>query len=556
MYIAFEGIDGSGKTTISHRVADALTACGVSIFQTRMKTGFATPLAGELRELARDVRHLSMTARVETLLGAAREAELLDQVVRPRLEAGQTVIADRSLYTTLVQAVWARGLDRPTVEGALALAGGGLEPDLVIYCDVPATTSRLRRRIQKIRDRRTLDAGRKGMSGLVLREKMREGYLALAKEDPARWTVIDNDRSTLEEATAIAIGAVFGKLGLEVPREVTEAAAQSARRPVVPWGGGKLEDLPSWFYGRVRQVAADDPAFAAFLLLGLDAREAHELRMELADVEPAIVAYSVGGLQSENSMRVRYRLANREPEVVAESIGGFDDEISWDLRKQLAARAPDEVAASLRGIDSRAATQMRQALAERAPEGVLRGLGGLDTRFAWELREVLGRAYPLSLAKSLRGLDGERAWELRGVLLPTAPAAVLGSIGGLDSERAWQLRRHFVGKAPKLVLRTIDGMSGDESWAIRKEASALGKELLDSVRGLDEERAWALREQHRAAWPHTAVGSVGALAFTPRGEAFVRRELETHPSDLMVARKAVVVLERVAERVARWGATG
>jgi len=556
MYIAFEGIDGSGKSTLSDRVAEALAASGVSAFQTRMKSGFASPLAGELRELARDVRHLSMTPRVETLLGAAREAELLDQVVRPRLEAGEVVIADRSLYTTLVQAVWARGLDRATVEGALALAGAGLRPDLVVYCDVPATTSRLRRRIQKIRDRRTLDAGRKGMSGLVLREKMREGYLALAAEDPVRWTVIDNARSTLEEATAIAIGAVFGKLGIAVPPEVKAARAGGAARGDVRWGGGNLEDLPAWFYGRVREVAADDPSFAAFLLLGLDHAEAHQLRMELADNEPAIVAYSVGGLTSESSMRVRYRLSAREPEVVAESIGGMDDEISWDLRRNLASRAPDEIAASLRGIDSRAANQLRQALAERAPEGVLRGLAGLDTRLAWELREVLGRAYPLALAKSLRGLDGDRAWELRSMLLGSAPAAVVASVGGLESEHAWELRRRFVGRAPKLVLRTIEGLASEGAWAMRKAAAALGKELLDSIRGLDEEHAWVLREQHRAAWPHTAVGSVGALAFTPRGEAFVRRELEAHPGDLMVVRKSVVVLERAAERVARWGAVG
>lgn len=549
MYIAFEGIDGSGKSTLSSLVAEFLTAHGMKVFQTRMKSGFASPLAGDLRELARDVRHLSMSSTVETLLGAAREAELLDHVVRPHLAAGEVVIADRSLYSTLVQAVWARKLDRATVEGALSFAGSGLRPDIVIYCDVTPPTSRLRRRIQKIRDRRTLDAGRKGMSGLVLRERMREGYLALAAEDPARWTVIDNTGASLEEAAALAIGAVARRLKLEAPPVPPRAPAPKA--DPVP-----LEEITGWFYGRVREVARHDPAFAAFLLLGLDHADAHALRMDLADTEPAIVAYSIGGLTSEASMRARYRLANREPEVVAESITGFDDEVSWDLRQNLAARAPAEVASSLRGIDSRAATKFREALAEREPVGVLEGLGMLDTRFAWELREILGRALPIALAKSLRGLDGERAWELRDALEESAPAAVLGSIGGLESERAWKLRARFVARAPKLVLRTIEGMSNDGAWAMRREAAALGKELLDSIRGLDDERAWMLREQHRAAWPHTAVGSVGPLAFTPRGEAFVRRELVEHPGELMVARKSVAVMERAAERIARWGATG
>ena len=553
MYVVFEGIDGSGKTTLSGMVAEALEKRGVSVFQTRMRSGFASPLAGVLREVARDVRHLSMSPNVETLLGAAREAELLDQIVRPHLEAGEVVIADRSLFTTLVQAVWARGLDRATVEGALQLAGASLRPDLVVYCDVDAPTSRLRRRIQKIREKRTRDAGRKGMSGLQLRERMRQGYLALAAEDPERWTVIDNVRLGIEEAFEVALSVVGQKIGLSGVPAATPAPAPKPAPPAAP---ADLEALSAWFFGRVSEIARQDPAFAAFLLLGLDATAAHELRGALADTEPAIVAYSVGGLDSDESMRLRYRLAQRVPAVVIDSISGYDDEASWDLRRSLARKVPAEVAASLRGIDSRAANQIREALAEVAPEGVLDGLGGLDTRFAWELREALGRVSPIALARSLRGLDQDRAWELRASLERDAPAAVVWSATGLDSERAWALRERWVKRAPKLVLRTIEGHVSEAAWKLRQQTAALGKELLDSVRGIDLEPAWMLREQHRETWPHTAVGSVGALAFTPRGEAFLRRELETHPGRLMVARKAVAVLERSAERIARWGTTG
>lgn len=548
MYIVFEGIDGSGKTTLSGKVAEALEARGLRVFQTRMKTGFASALAGVLREVGRDVRHLSMSPTVETLLGAAREAELLEQIVRPHLEAGDVVIADRSLYTTLVQAVWARGLDRATVEGALTLAGARLQPDLVVYCDVDAPTSRLRRRIQKIKDKRTRDAGRKGMSGLQLRERMREGYLALAAEDPQRWTVLDNVKMGLDEAFETALHFVGSRIGLDVPGPRPRPAA-----PSVSPAPTALEVLPAWFYGRVREIAREDPALAAFLLLGLDAAEAHQLRQDLAEAEPAIVAYSVGGLDSDDSMRLRYRLATRVPAVVADSIAGYEDDASWDLRKSLAHKAPAEVAASLRGIDTRAANSLREALAELSPEGVLESLGGLDTRFSWELREALGRASDFALAKSLRGLDHDRAWDVRASLERETPAGVLSSISGLESEQAWALRARWVVRAPKLVLRSLEGMSNEHSWRLRQQAAALGKELLDSVRGLDDERAWMLREKHRATWPHTAVGSVGALAFTPRGEAFVRRELAEHPGRVMVARKAVAVLERSAERIARWG---
>lgn len=543
MYIAFEGIDGSGKTTFGQIVADELRRQGYDVVQTRKAAGFATPLATELRELSRDVRYLGMSKHVETLLGAAREAELLDACVRRELAAGKVVIADRSLYTTLVQAVWGRGLDREAVTRILEFVSGGLWPDLVVYCDVDPATSRLRRRIQKIRSRRTGDPGRKGYAGLVLRERMREGYRALALEDPTRWCIIDNAAATREQAAHAACAAVAGKLGLPVERL---SLPVSAPRETIA-----LEQAEEWFYRRVREIAEDDPPFAAYLLLNLDDPRAHELRIALADIEPAMIAFSVQGIASPDSMRIRYRLAPREPQVVAESLGGLDDDDSFELRRALAAEAPREVAASLRGIDTRLANRLREALVEDAPDGVLEGLGRLDNRFAWELREALGRAHAEALARSLRGLDTARAWEIRRDLLSTCPAAVLESIDGLPSEDAWALRRDWVDRAPKAVILSIAGLSSEPSWEIRARAAALGKELLDSVRGLEDERAWALREEHRKVWPHTAVGSVGPLVTTPRGEAFVRRELAEHPGDLMVVRKTVAILGKPRVRAER-----
>ncbi|MBI2897696.1 MAG: dTMP kinase [Deltaproteobacteria bacterium] len=543
MYIAFEGIDGSGKTTLSNHVADELRARGLKVFQTRKASGFASPLATALRELARDVRHLTMSPPVETLLGAAREAELLDAAVRPRLEAGEIVIADRSLCSTLVQAVWGRGLDREAVERLLDFAGRALWPDLIVYCDVDPATSRLRRRIQKIRERRTGDFGRKGLTGLVLRERMREGYLALAKASPDRWTVLDNVALGKDEAAQAAFAVVAARLGIDAPR--VEPATKRSHAPVA------LEDVHDWFYDRVCSLVPESPAMAGYLLLGLEDPRAHELRMDLAEAEPAIVAFGVRDLATPDSMRIRYRLASREPEVVAESLTGLDDEDAWELRRSLLDEAPAQIAASLRRIDSRAANRIREAVAELAPAGVLEGLGGLDTRFAWDLREALGRAEPRALALSLRGLDDDRAWELRSRLWADHAAAVIESTTGLLSPAAWELRRRYVARAPKLVVWTIGGMQTEEAWQIREMASALGKELLDSVRGIPDERAWALREKHRAVWPHTAAGSVGALAATPRGEAFLRRELEAHPGDVMVVRKTVAVLGKRTVREAR-----
>ncbi|MGH2625781.1 MAG: dTMP kinase, partial [Anaerolineales bacterium] len=200
VFIDFEGIDGSGKTTLSNRLADHLKAQGISVHHARDRGVFRSEISREIRELTRDPRFLRMTDVTELLLYVARDAQMIDEFIRPKLLPGHVVFSDRYLYSTITHSHHGRGLDRKQVQSVIDLAAGGLWPDLVVYCDVDPLTSRIRKKIQKIRERRLGDFGRKGLMGIGFREQMRDGFLRLAGEDPERWLVVDNASSTIEES--------------------------------------------------------------------------------------------------------------------------------------------------------------------------------------------------------------------------------------------------------------------------------------------------------------------------------------------------------------------
>src|SRR5690349_2142879 len=108
MLIAFEGIDGSGKTTLSNALAKELRRRGVVLFHARENGELSSPIASQIRLITQNPANLALTPEAEFLLYAAREAQLLAEVVRPHLLAGEVVFCDRSLYTSLVLATSGR----------------------------------------------------------------------------------------------------------------------------------------------------------------------------------------------------------------------------------------------------------------------------------------------------------------------------------------------------------------------------------------------------------------------------------------------------------------
>jgi len=150
-FIVVEGPEGAGKSTLTRWLAAQLLADGRQVVTVREPGG--TPVAEAARKLALKSRH-DMALAAELFLVLAARADLVERVIRPALEAGQVVLADRFGLSTLAYQVAGRGLPRADVEAALRLATGGLTPDLTLVLDVPVALGRERqRKARKTQDR-------------------------------------------------------------------------------------------------------------------------------------------------------------------------------------------------------------------------------------------------------------------------------------------------------------------------------------------------------------------------------------------------------------------
>jgi len=141
MFVAVEGPEGAGKTTLVAALAARLRAAGVPVVAVREPGG--TPVAEAARGLVLSP-DLDMTAGAELFLFLTARADLVERVVRPALSAGKTVLADRYSLSTVAYQVYGRGLQRNAVLAAIQLATGGLEPDLTLVLDIPPELSRAR----------------------------------------------------------------------------------------------------------------------------------------------------------------------------------------------------------------------------------------------------------------------------------------------------------------------------------------------------------------------------------------------------------------------------
>jgi dTMP kinase len=180
-FIVLEGIDGVGKTTQVALLAEWLHAFGTPHVLVREPGG--TPLGEAIRELVLGRTELDVSAESELLLMLAARAALVGSVIRPALEAGKAVVADRFALSTLAYQAYGRGLDVERVRRALDVATGGLEPDLYVVLDLP-----LEERLERSRRGRG-GPDRIESAGEGFLRTVREAYLALA-ESEARVEVV------------------------------------------------------------------------------------------------------------------------------------------------------------------------------------------------------------------------------------------------------------------------------------------------------------------------------------------------------------------------------
>lgn len=174
-YIAFEGAEGCGKSTQAAHYAEAIGAV-----LTRETGG--TDIGARLREILHDTSVDNLHARSEALITAADRAQHLAEVVRPALDAGRTVVSDRSVYSTLAYQGYGRQLDVDEVRHINEWATGGLWPEVVVFIDTPDEV------IAERMSRRHLD--RFEAAGDAFHRRVIDGFRTMAAADPDRWITV------------------------------------------------------------------------------------------------------------------------------------------------------------------------------------------------------------------------------------------------------------------------------------------------------------------------------------------------------------------------------
>jgi dTMP kinase len=187
-YIAFEGLEGCGKSTHVTRLAAALGAVA-----TREPGG--TTIGASLRATMIDAANTMLSPRAEALLMAADRAQHLDELVTPALQRGQHVISDRSAYSSLAYQGYGRQLDLTMLKQFNSWAIGNRWPDLVVYIDVPLDT--LFERLKK----RELDRFEREDRSFF--ERIAHGFNEMAKAEPDRWLIVDGTPPKDELAATI-----------------------------------------------------------------------------------------------------------------------------------------------------------------------------------------------------------------------------------------------------------------------------------------------------------------------------------------------------------------
>jgi dTMP kinase len=199
-FITFEGPEGSGKSTQIRLLTAHLEGRGLPVLATREPGG--TEIGNAVRAILLDRNHTAMQPRAETLLFNAARAQLVDQVIRPALVTGQTVLCDRFADSTLAYQGFGYGQPLDDLRRLGEYATGGLVPDLTIYLDIDVREG-LRRKLAGAVE----EWNRMEEKTLAYHETVRTGYLELATAEALRWLVVDASRS-LEAVHQVIVARV------------------------------------------------------------------------------------------------------------------------------------------------------------------------------------------------------------------------------------------------------------------------------------------------------------------------------------------------------------
>jgi dTMP kinase len=180
MFITVEGIEGSGKSTLLAGLVLRMREAGVNVITTREPGG--TMLGNRLRSLFVDPASGAIDPLTEALMLNASRAQLIAEVIGPALQqAGRWVLCDRYTHATLAYQGYGRGLSLNVLRALSALAAKGIAPELTFLVDIPVDISR--KRVMSRASATGVSADRLEREDLDFHTRVREGYLALARED-------------------------------------------------------------------------------------------------------------------------------------------------------------------------------------------------------------------------------------------------------------------------------------------------------------------------------------------------------------------------------------
>jgi dTMP kinase len=196
IFLTFEGPDGAGKSTQVRLLSDRLKQSGIAHIATREPGG--TPLADQIRALLLNPAHEEMAPMTEVLLYAASRAQHVHEVIRPALEKGWMVICDRYIDASIAYQATGLSLERSLIQRISEEATGFLWPERTFLIDVPPEIGLVRAAGTRPHGLDRIEA-----RGYEYHKRVRETFLALAKEDPVRFCVIDGTRPVEEIHTRI-----------------------------------------------------------------------------------------------------------------------------------------------------------------------------------------------------------------------------------------------------------------------------------------------------------------------------------------------------------------
>lgn len=207
LFITLEGIEGAGKSTVARSVAQWLGEHGARAVLTREPGG--TPLAERVRQIVLERGAERLSAATETLLMFAARGIHLENLIRPALERGECIVCDRFTDATRAYQGAGRDVDARWIESLAAEVQDGLQPDCTLLLDLPVALG-----LERARSRRAAVTDRFESEAQAFFERVRAGYLELARREPQRIHVID--AAVPLAAVQRQVAAVLDRLALPV----------------------------------------------------------------------------------------------------------------------------------------------------------------------------------------------------------------------------------------------------------------------------------------------------------------------------------------------------